>query len=116
MSLSRETPLNVNRVTPKVGRMELKDVLKRLLKKDGISITYLSKRTKVPVQTIHNWLNGMEPRSISQLRKIADYFEVSLDYLCFGIEQKETQKGFEQYKEEINAGVFEVVLRRVGKR
>lgn len=95
--------------------MELKDVLKGLLKEEGISISQLAKRTKVPVQTLHNWLNGMEPRSLKQLRKIAEYFEVSLDYLCFGIKKENKAKGFEEYKEEINAGVFEVVLRRVKK-
>lgn len=93
--------------------MELKDVLKALLKQEGISISQLAKRTEVPMQTLHNWLQGMEPRSLKQLRSVADFFEVSMDYLCFGVNKESLHKGLDQYKEEINAGVFEVVLRRV---
>lgn len=36
---------------------------------------------------------------------------VGLDYLCFGIEQKESS--LKDFKDEINAGIFEVLLRRV---
>ena len=94
--------------------MKLDLILKALLKEEGITIAQLSKKTKVPTQTIHNWLSGMEPRSLKQVRKIADYFEVSIDYLCFGIKTEKT-KPFENYSDEINAGIFEVVLRRIKK-
>lgn len=95
--------------------MELKSILKALLKEEGISISQLAKRTKVPVQTLHNWLSGVEPRSLKQVRKVSDYFEVSLDYLCFGVRRENQSDDIESYTEEINAGVFEVVLRRVKK-
>jgi transcriptional regulator with XRE-family HTH domain len=99
---------------PEGNSMELKSILKHLIKEEGITISQLSKRTQVPVQTLHNWLNGIEPRSLKQVRKVSEYFEVSLDYLCFGV-GKRTQSGIENYTEEINAGVFEVVLRRIKK-
>lgn len=92
--------------------MQLKSILRQLLKERGISISNLSKATKVPQQTLHNWLSGTEPRSLSQVKKVADFLEVTLDYVCFGIEQSSKQK-IESYQDEINAGVFEVVLRRV---
>lgn len=94
--------------------MELKKILKRLIQEEGITVAQLSKKTKVPVQTLHNWLSGMEPRSLKQVRKVAEFFEVSIDYICFGIESN-SKKNIEDFGDEINAGVFEVVLRRVKK-
>lgn len=91
--------------------MELKTILKKLIKEQDITITALSRATAVPLQTLHGWLQGSEPKSLRQLKKVADYLEVDLDYLCFGIEPK--KQSFFDYQEEINAGNFEVILRRV---
>lgn len=93
--------------------MVLKTILKRLIKERGMTITSLSRATKVPLQTLHGWLQGSEPKSLRQVKRVADHFDVDLDYLCFGIEEKEA--GFSDYQDEINAGIFEVVLRRVKK-
>lgn len=93
--------------------MELKTILKKLIKEKGVTITALAKKTKVPLQTLHGWLQGSEPKNLRQIKAVADFFEVDLDYICFGIEPKKTS--FSDYQDEINAGVFEVVLRRVKK-
>jgi len=91
--------------------MKLKDQLKTLIEGERLTISRLSKETKVPVQTLHNWLSGMEPRSLKQVRKVADYFEVSIDYLCFAIEPK-PKESLGDFEEEIFAGKFDVILRR----
>lgn len=93
--------------------MELKTILKKLIKERGITITALSRSTKVPLQTLHGWLQGSEPKSLKQVKSVADFLEVDLDYLCFGIEPK--RQDIKDYKDEINAGIFEVVLRRIKK-
>lgn len=96
--------------------MQLKLILKKLIKERGTTIAHLSRATSVPLQTLHGWLNGSEPKSLRQVKLIADYFEVDLDYLCFGIKPNTKTKGpIEDFRDEINAGVFEVVLRRVKK-
>jgi len=95
--------------------MVLKSILKKLIKEKGISVAHLSRATKVPLQTLHGWLNGSEPKSLRQVKMVADYLEVDLDYLCFGIKPKATKPPLEDYQDEINAGIFEVVLRRVKK-
>lgn len=92
--------------------MELSKILKSLLEEQKISISKLSKETKVPVQTLHNWLSGMEPRSLRQVKLVAEHFDESIDFLCFGV-KKTSEPKLEQYTEEINAGKFEVVLRRI---
>lgn len=94
--------------------MILKDILKNLILERGITIAHLSRSTRVPMQTLHGWLHGSEPRSLKQVKMVADYLEVDLEYLCFGT-QKPKAGVLERHKDEINAGVFEVVLRRVEK-
>lgn len=101
-------------IPEKISSVTIKTTLKRLIADSGITVTHLSRATKIPTQTIHNWLAGAEPKSLAQLKKVADYFEVSLDYLCFGIKPK-PQKILNEYENEINAGVFEVVLRKIQK-
>ena len=100
---------------PTESSVELKIILKKLIREQGISITHLSRATKVPLQTLHGWLQGSEPKSIRQVKMVADYFEVDLDFLCFGIRQKPAKNKIEELQDEINAGIFEVVLRRVRK-
>ncbi len=96
-------------------RMELKTVLKGLIKERGITIAHLSRATKVPIQTLHGWMQGSEPKSIRQVKSIADYLEVDLDFLCFGVKPKIQKASIEEFQDEINAGIFEVVLRRVSR-
>lgn len=96
-----------------VLNMKLKQILRDLIQKRGITVTSLSRATKVPLQTIHGWLHGSEPKSLRQVKKVADYLKVDLDYLCFGIEQE--KQTLTEYQDEINAGIFEVVLRRIKK-
>lgn len=91
--------------------MELKKVLRDLLNKNNVKVTELSRATKVPVQSIRNWLEGVSPRRLDHVLAVATYFEVSIEFLITG-KQKEIIKDFQ---DEINAGVFEVVLRRPKK-
>ncbi len=79
-----------------------------------MTVVHLSKATGVPAQTIHNWLTGVEPKKLIHIKKVASYLGLSMDSLCFGIDEKYESK-IERYSEEINAGVFEVVLRRIKK-
>ena len=95
--------------------MELKTILKKLIKERGITITHLSRTTKVPLQTLHGWLHGSEPKNLRQVKIVADYLEVDLDYFCFGIKPKPSKPNLDDFEDEINAGIFEVVLRRVRK-
>ncbi len=80
-----------------------------------MTVTSVARASKVPVQTIHGWLQGSEPKSIRQIKAVADCLSVDLNYLCFGIKPKAESDKIEVFKDEINAGVFEVVLRRIKK-
>jgi len=90
--------------------MKLYKILKYLLVDYDINLSQLSRATGVPRQTLDNWISGQEPRSLSQVKVIADYFSLSIDQLCFEQCARDTMI---EYQDEINAGVFEIVLRRV---
>ena len=65
-------------------KLELHKNLKNLLDKQGMTASQLSRATKVPNSTIQNWLTGLEPRNLLQLKKVADYFDVSVDLHLYG--------------------------------
>lgn len=91
--------------------MILDKQLKALLQKHDVTVAQLARATKISAKTIYQWLNGQNPRDLKQVRKVADHFNVSIDFLAFGIDLKNKTE-ITDYREEINAGVFEVVLRR----
>lgn len=100
--------------------MRLKDNLRDLIRLNGITVVHLSRATKIPLQTLHGWLGGVEPRSLNQVKTLAEYFSQSIDELCFDSpiskKKKDSKKNkIEEFQDEINAGTFEVVLRRVKK-
>jgi transcriptional regulator with XRE-family HTH domain len=96
-------------------KLVLNKMLKEILAEEGMTVAQLSRATKIPQQTLNNWLSGLTPRNLIQLKTVADYFETSVDFLLYGLKTtKETKKSeIVEYRDEINAGVFEVVLRRV---
>jgi transcriptional regulator with XRE-family HTH domain len=48
-----------------------------------ISSAELSRRTLVPKQTICDWLAGVPPENIQQLKAISNFLSLSVDDLCF---------------------------------
>ncbi|MBT4791074.1 MAG: helix-turn-helix transcriptional regulator [Halobacteriovoraceae bacterium] len=95
--------------------IEISKTLKILIEEKGITLTALSKHTGVPISTLNNWLSGQEPRSISQVKDVAKFFDHTIDQLCFPIDHlpvTKAQSPIESYQDEIYAGVYEVILRK----
>lgn len=93
--------------------MKIKTVLKRLLFENDMTVAELSRQTGVPRQTVDNWLSGQDPRSFNQVKSVARHFGVSLDELCF--DEKGDSPTLNDFDNEIYAGEFEVILRRIKK-
>ena len=95
--------------------MKLREVLKQLLKKHDLTVAQLSRACSVPEKTIHNWLSGHEPKKLDQVWKVAKHFKVSMNYLCgfeeIGFAEKDPLSAY--MEDEIYAGKFEVILRRI---
>lgn len=94
--------------------IRIKSILKKLLHEHDITAAQLARACKIPPQTINNWLSGQEPRNLNQIKDVADYFGISVDYLVYG-QQEDKKEVIEEYRDEINAGTFEVILRKVKK-
>lgn len=62
---------------------------KALVQQKGISWYKLSKETGIPEETFSNWKKGKYEPKNEKLNKIADYFDVSVDYLINGNEAEE---------------------------
>ena len=69
--------------------MELFDRVKEQAKKRGITLQTLAEQTDLSVNSIYGWKTSMP--SADKLKKVADYLDVSVDYLL-GRDTKDTQK------------------------
>ena len=55
--------------------------INELLKSEGLNQSKLANGIGVNQSTVCNWLNGKKEPSIESLWKLADFFDVSVDYL-----------------------------------
>ena len=67
--------------------MSFAQTLQRLMDRDGLTNYQLAKALECHQTSVKNWLGGSKPQKL-MLKKIADYFGVTTDYLLTG-EQKE---------------------------
>lgn len=68
--------------------MEFKFILKRLIERNDISQTTLAKVLGFTPQAVSRWCNGDAEPDTEVLKKIANYFGVSTDYLLGNIPEK----------------------------
>ena len=67
------------------------EIFEQLLKEHGVTAYRVSKETGVTTATLTSWKQGKYTPKPEKLQKIADYFNVSLEYLMTG-EEKEGNK------------------------
>jgi transcriptional regulator with XRE-family HTH domain len=91
-------------------QMKLDKNLKRLMATQKMSLKTLSVEVGLPSSTVHGWLNGAVPKSLVDLKKIADHFGVSIDELCFGSMEKKAV--FLKERVVGDLGNIELVLRQ----
>ena len=68
-------------------------VFEMLCEKNGVTPYKVGKETKIATSTLSDWKNGKSTPKQDKLKLIADYFDVSVDYLMTG---KETRFTIEQ--------------------
>lgn len=74
------------------------DLIEELCMKNNITVTTLCKECKIPRSTLTDYKKGrIKSLSAGTLCKIADYFDVSVDYLC-GIENQNISQKEEDLK------------------
>ena len=112
---------------PRVARLilvNLKNQLACLLEDRGMTAAELSRKAKVPKQALSRWLSGQEVKNVSQLKRVADVFGVTVDHLLFGQGPRDQNASVSDIGQLLGdgwvGGTFELKLRRVsssgGKR
>lgn len=66
-------------------------IFEQLLQKYGVSTYRVSKETGIAQSVFSSWKNGISTPKQDKLKKIADYFAVSVEYLMTG-EEKEADR------------------------
>lgn len=64
--------------------MEFSEILNDLLKRKAITAYKLSKETGISQSLIGYWKRGEKRPTAQNLQRLADYFQVSIDYLMTG--------------------------------
>lgn len=76
---------------PKIGSSHLSRNLQFLMKENKISLSELAKETGTKPTTLHGYIHGIQPQSLTIIKQIADFFNLSIDQLIFG-ERNKAQK------------------------
>ena len=68
------------------------EIFEKLCEKSGVTPYRVCKETGITTATISNWKAGRYTPKQDKLQKIADYFNVSVDYLMTGEEKEDGPK------------------------
>lgn len=93
--------------------VKLKQHLRNYLDDRGITAAQLARKSGVSKQVISTWLNGVSPRRIEQVKKVADVIGITVDELCFGASNPESLIKMSTLNDEWLSGVFELKVRRL---
>lgn len=80
--------------------MDTIDRIYELMKLQGINAAQLSRNAGISNGLLTQWKKGLQKPSSKNLQKIADYFNVTVDYLLSGEEQKNSSA--EEAEDEID--------------
>lgn len=69
------------------GGQNMYSVFEQLLQKSGLSTYRVSKDTGIAQSVFSSWKNGISTPKQDKMKKIADYFGVSVEYLMTGKEK-----------------------------
>lgn len=92
-------------------RIIVSKVLKSLLIKKNLSVRALARETKMPQSTLNSIVSGKQSGSIEQLLILAEYFEVSLEYLATGDDSRQPSLN-EIFTEDVYSGWLKVKIER----
>ena len=95
--------------------MKFSENLKHHIQEHNLSLKELAIKLNVPPSTVHGWLNGIPPKNILTIKKIADLFNCSLDKLCFNEEFEKLDPEDLDYSGMIQIGKnrYKVVLEKI---
>jgi transcriptional regulator with XRE-family HTH domain len=93
--------------------MKFSKNLKAFISKHNLSLKDLADQLEVPSSTVHGWVNGVPPKSIMTLKKIALLMNCSIDELCF-------DEQHENHDPDININIggstFKLIIKKVERK
>lgn len=91
------------------------DTLEQLMRAKNISARELAKGIEEPQKTVNDWLTHKTriPRDPNVLKKLSNYFRVSIYFLLFGQEDPKSLIDTILDKTEIHTGLYEITVKRV---
>jgi transcriptional regulator with XRE-family HTH domain len=94
-----------------LASFELAENLSRLMKKKKVTISQTALSVEMNKSTLHNYCNGVVPRNILSLKKLADFFDVPLSELLFGPQSNPESI----LRAAILEGTYELIIRRTNQ-
>lgn len=70
------------------------DKFQKLCEVKGVKPSEVSRATGVATATLSSWKSGKYTPGIDKLKKIADYFDVSVEYITQGVKNPQHQTGY----------------------
>lgn len=72
----------------KVSINQLQDNFNKLMTRDRVEPAEVQKSTGIPFPTMHGWYKKEGAQLLDlNIKELADYFDVSIDFLAFGIKK-----------------------------
>jgi transcriptional regulator with XRE-family HTH domain len=98
------------------GDISLGKVIVKELNKRNMSASALAKECGVPVTTLHNWIQGIKPStsSMKYVKSLANYLNLSLDELFFGIAKKDKSEVIYRGTYSDQGTIYRVTIEKVG--
>ncbi len=95
--------------------MKLDKTISKLCKTEGLTLSALAKKAKVPTQTLHAWTTGRTSINPDQVKAVANILKVSTHRLLFDEPDPYAHQA-EEVLEEIFKGDVRVTLERIKRR
>ena len=94
--------------------LKLGQILSRILKERKITLRQISAATGVPTSTLGEWTNNRQPRNLINIKKVALFLGVSLNFLLFGeFDEFEKQTQRSELHHNLLSGTYEITLRKI---
>lgn len=75
-----------------MNEIRIGTILRALIQKLGTDLRSIERETEIPYTTLHTWLHNGRPTDFRKIRRLARHLGVSIDYLVFGEEDKNSKK------------------------
>ena len=94
---------------------KLSHMLSSLLLKKNLTLKQLANETGIKPSTLSGWKNGVSPRDLSEVRRCAQFFGVSMEMLLFGQQNEEVSLD-SLLTEKVFDGFLKVKIERIIKK